>query len=98
MVVRFGLDVDVGEEEDGEDDHQDVPAREDQPIHALSALSTQSIAEPEKTHGKVSLIRPIFSGAYHALNATIAGICNRQTYNTPHKHPITRTSSDLKRT
>ena len=73
MIVTPGLNISVGQKEDGQDDGNDIPSREDQAVVSLD------LAEVDPTHVKVSTGSPIFPGSYSAEKRTMAGICSRQT-------------------
>ncbi len=78
VIIALRFDVGVRHQEHRQDDGDDIPAGEDQ---AVIKVNTGTLfAEEAGTHVKVSATEPIFSGAYQAENATIAGIWSRQTW------------------
>ena len=72
VIVALGLNVTVGQKEDRENDYDDIPSGENQAGTSRSVSSRRE--RREKTYVNVSATAPIFSGAYHAENATMAGI------------------------
>ncbi len=76
VVVTLGFDISVCEEEYGQNNNDNVPSGEYQ---SIASVSIESVSRTAKTYVKVSATEPILSGAYHAENATMAGICSKQT-------------------
>jgi len=78
MVITLCLDVGVRHQKDGQDDRDDVPARKyktKEKIILITATPRRCVG----THVKAFATSPIFSGAYQAENATMAGIWSKQT-------------------
>lgn len=78
VIVTLSFDIRVCQQEDGQNDHYDIPTREDQPVMP-SSVSYVHVSNVEQTYVNVSATAPILSGAYQAENATMAGIWSKQT-------------------
>lgn len=74
MVVTLCLDVGVRHQKDGQDDRDDVPARKYKTKEEIIILISATPRGCVVTHVKAFATSPIFSGAYQAENATMAGI------------------------
>ena len=83
MVVAPGFNVGIREKEDGKNDNDNIPSREYQAVHKQANKKERQKVHRDRTiqvaYVKVSATEPILSGAYQAENATMAGICSRQT-------------------
>ena len=79
MVVTLGLNVGVCHQEHGEDQCDNIPSRENETTGTEVDTKIQDTRR-DLTHVKVFATSPMFEGSDHAEKATIAGICNRQTW------------------
>lgn len=77
MIVALCFDICVCHQEYGKDDDHNVPTREDETSRGVVMIYT--LIQRGGTHVNENAISPIFSGAYHAEKATMAGIWRRHT-------------------
>ena len=78
MIVALRFNVSVGHQKHRENQCNDIPSGEDEPVAVMRILQE---ASSQRTNVKVLATSPMLSGSYQAEKATIAGICNRQTCN-----------------
>lgn len=80
VIIALSFDVGIGHQEHREDNNNDIPTWEDEPVYRVPIpISSRVTVQKTDTYVKVFATSPIFSGAYQAEKATIAGICSKQT-------------------
>lgn len=79
MIVALGLDISVREKEYREDNRYHIPSGENQAGKRQLRMRSRNCPQHERTYVNVLATVPISRGSYHAENATMAGICSRQT-------------------
>lgn len=78
MIIALSFNVSISQQKERKHDDKNIPSRKNQSIE-LHTCIRRPLDIYDVTHVKVSATEPIFSGAYQAENATIAGIWSKQT-------------------